>query len=170
MNRRAWLAALLGASLISAGGIYHIKSQEGIRYAAYPDPGTRGAPWTICYGHTYLVTPTTIATQAECDKWLGEDLAIAEDYVRRYVKVPVSQGEYDAYTSFVFNAGPVNFKNSTMLRVLNAGDHRSACVQFYRWIYADRRVLNGLVKRRNEEAKMCLMSLGKEIIYDPARD
>ena len=164
-NKRLWgvaLSAALGASLLSAGGVLMIQKHEGtgprqgVLYASYPDPGTGGYPWTICYGHTKGVRPGMTATQAQCQQWLREDLLVAEKAVQKRVRVSLTQNEYDAYVSFVFNAGEQNFANSTMLRYLNQGKRREACNQFPRWVYADKRKLRGLEIRRFEEQALCL--------------
>jgi lysozyme len=148
----------VGAAIgISVAGLLHIQHGEGLRYTAYPDPGTGGAPWTICYGHTGPeVRPGLTVNQAQCDAWLREDIAEAESYLRKYVRVPLRQGEWDAYTSFVYNVGPARFRDSTMLRKLNAGDWKGACREFPKWVYANKRKLRGLQIRRTEELTMCL--------------
>lgn len=165
MTAKARLAAaVLGASLVSAGGYALVQHHEGLRYVAYPDPGTGGEPWTICYGHTKGVRPGMTATQEQCDAWLLEDLQDAERHVQRLVRVTLNQNEYDAYTSFVFNVGPSKFASSTMLRKLNSGDRRGACNEFSRWVYANKKVLNGLKKRRSDERLLCLLP-SKEIVH-----
>ena len=61
---------------ISAAGLNLIKRFEGCRLKAYPDPGSRGAPWTIGYGHTGAeVVPGLVITQAQAEAWLRADLA-----------------------------------------------------------------------------------------------
>lgn len=162
-STKARIAAVaIGASLVSITGVALIKSHEGLRTTAYPDPGTGGAPWTICYGHTKGVKPGMRATEAQCEQWLKEDMLEAEAYLRKSVSVPLTQGEYDAYTSFIFNAGPTNWHNSTMRRLLNQGKRIDACNQFPRWIYANKRVLNGLKVRRYDEQRQCL-SFGRYV-------
>lgn len=169
MTVRAWVAAaVIGtASLVSVTGYHHIKESEGKHLVAYADPGTGGEPWTICYGHTGPeVRPGLRATEAQCEAWLREDVAKAERAVQRLVTVPLRHGEYDAYVSFVFNVGPRNFASSTMLRLLNSGDHVAACKQFPRWKYANKMVLQGLVVRRYAEQRMCLQLTGN-YVYVP---
>ncbi|WP_058358275.1 lysozyme [Xanthomonas translucens] len=143
--------------LLSAAGISAIVSHEGLKYKAYPDPGTGGAPWTICYGHTGPdVFPGLEVNQAWCDRALARDLLVAQTAVTRAVRVPITQGEMDAYASFVFNVGEGNWRASTMLRLLNQGKRKEACDQFPRWIYANKLKLGGLVSRRYEERATCL--------------
>lgn len=160
----ALAAAVGGVTYISTTGIEHTASHEGLRYHAYPDPGTGGAPWTICYGHTRGVRPGDTATQEQCEAYLAEDLYEAERALQELVDVPLRQGQYDAYVSFIFNAGQGNFRTSTMRRLLNEGDWRGSCNQFPRWKYANKRVLNGLVKRRYEEQALCLQE-GPYVFY-----
>lgn len=156
----AGLVALAAAggvgTYISEVGVQQVAQHEGLRYTSYPDPGTGGAPWTVCYGSTRGVRPGMILTHEECLERLAADLWEAERAVQRNVKVPLRQGEYDAYVSFVFNVGEGNFRTSTMLRLLNSGDRTGACNQFPLWKYANKLVLNGLVVRRHEEQSLCL--------------
>ncbi len=148
--------ALVTTSLLSVAGLSLIMSSEGLRTTAYPDPGTHGAPWTICYGHTGPeVRPGLTVSHTQCERWLNEDTLKAQSVVQTYVDVPLKQGEYDAYTSFVYNLGEVRFRDSTMLLKLNAGDHAGACNQFPLWVYADGRVLEGLAVRRTKEQTLC---------------
>lgn len=153
---RKKLVAALAGTLLSVSGITLVATHEGTRLTAYPDPATGGAPWTICKGHTGSdVYAGLTVTQEQCDLWFAQDLKRAEKGVQELVRVPLRQGEYDAYSSFVFNAGRKNFAGSTMLRKLNAGDHVGACNEFPKWKYANGMVLNGIVVRRTEEQTEC---------------
>lgn len=157
MNIKARIAALVAASLLSVAGITHIKLSEGIHTVAYPDPGTGGAPWTICYGHTGPeVKPGLRVSMDQCELWLREDTAKAEAAVKRLIRKPIRQGEYDAHVSFVYNVGEGKYRTSTLLRKFNEGDRVGSCREFPRWIYADKRVLEGLRTRRYKEQTMCL--------------
>jgi lysozyme len=86
-------------------------------------------------------------------EWLDEDLKEAEDAVNRLVKVPLTQGQFDALASFVFNLGEGQFSKSTLLKLLNAGSYDGARDQFKRWVYDNGKVQPGLVKRRMGEAE-----------------
>jgi lysozyme len=135
----------------SPKGIALIKSAEGLRLKAYPDPGTGGLPWTIGYGSTLGVTRTMIITEAQAELMLAADLVRFERAVERLVQVPLTQGQFDALVSFTYNVGEGNFTKSTLLRKLNAGDSEGAAEQFSRWVNAGGKVLPGLVKRRAAE-------------------
>lgn len=53
-----------------------IKTDEGLRLHAYPDPLTHAEPWTIGYGHTGPdVGPDTVWTQDQADEELAADVA-----------------------------------------------------------------------------------------------
>ncbi len=142
----------------SDGGLALIKASEGLETEAYPDPGNRvtGEPWTIGYGHTRGVRRGDTCTEEQATEWLREDLQTAEGAVRRLVGVPLSQGQFDALASFVFNVGPSAFGNSTLLRLLNADDAVGAAEQFKRWNRGADGVLPGLVTRRAAERDLFL--------------
>ncbi|AHB12145.1 endolysin [Xylella phage Paz] len=150
------ILALLAGSLLSVAGVVHVMDSEGIHRKAYPDPGTGGAPWTICYGHTgKKVVKGLMVSQEQCEAWLVQDLKEHEGYVQKLVKVPLRQGTYDALVSFSFNVGPDNLAKSTLLRKLNAGQWHAACDEFPKWKYANKIILEGLVVRRFKEQAMC---------------
>jgi len=140
----------------SPKGIALIKSAEGLRLKAYPDPGTGGEPWTIGYGSTSGVTRNMVITESQAEQMLAEDLVRFERIVERQVQVPLNQGQFDALVSFTYNVGEGNFTESTLLRKLNAGDTAGAAEQFSRWVHADGKVLPGLVTRRAAERALFL--------------
>lgn len=142
---------------VSPAGVALTKEMEGCVLHSYPDPGTGGAPWTAGFGHTGPeVKPGMTITQAQADAWLNADLARASLVVNSLVRVYLTQGEHDALTDFVFNVGAGNFRGSTLLRLLNAGDSKAAAQQFERWNMASGRILPGLVRRRAKEKALFL--------------
>lgn len=124
---------------------------EGFSLKAYPDPGTKREPWTIGYGHTGGVKQGDICTKDQALKWLREDISEAEASISTLVKVPLSQNQFDALVSFVYNVGYNNLKHSTLLKRLNTASYEDAANEFTKWVYADGHVLNGLIKRREAE-------------------
>lgn len=136
---------------ISESGLEFIKQAEGCRLEAYLD--SVGVP-TLGYGHTHGVKASDTCTQEQADAWLLEDLQSVYTDIADYVEVALTQGQYDALCSFVFNLGGSALRNSTLLRLLNAGDYEGAQKQFSRWVHAGGQVLAGLVKRREGEAEM----------------
>ena len=93
--------------------------------------------------------------ESTAKRWLIKDVQTVEAGMRRCVKVPVYQHEWDAYTSLTYNIGVGAFCGSTLVRRLNAGDYAGACRQILRWDRQKGRVLRGLTKRRQAEYKLC---------------
>lgn len=131
-----------------------VKSFEGLRLQAYPDPGTGGKPWTIGYGHTDGVHQGQRITEVQAVALLAQDLARAAADVRRLVTASLTQSQFDALVSFVFNVGAAAFAGSTLLRKVNGRDMQGAAAEFGRWVYAGGEVMPGLVRRRLAESKL----------------
>ncbi|MBK4770990.1 MAG: lysozyme [Pantoea sp. Morm] len=137
----------------SNNGINLIKRFEGLRLEAYRD--SVGIP-TIGYGHTHGVKMGDVITGAQADAFLREDLQVAELIINTNVKVRLTQGQFDALASFVFNLGSGNFVKSTLLKKLNTGDFSGAAGEFGKWVNAGGKKLPGLVKRRAAEREVFL--------------
>ena len=136
---------------ISPDGLEFIKQAEGCKLTAYQDSV---GVWTIGVGHTKGVVQGQILTQGMADALLEDDLQEVYDCLADAVKVPLSQGQFDALCSFTFNLGCGSLKGSTLLAMLNRGDYEGAANQFGRWVNAGGTKLDGLVKRRAGEAEM----------------
>jgi len=121
---------------------------------AYPDPGTGGQPWTIGWGATGPdIGPETVWSQRECDARLLQDIARHAAEVDRTIgHAPTSQSQFDALVSFHYNTGAIH--HATLIRKHCTGDYAGAVVEFGRWTKAGGRVLRGLVRRREAEAKL----------------
>ncbi|MDX7987234.1 lysozyme [Xenorhabdus sp. 12] len=141
---------------ISENGIIKLKSYEGLRLKAYPDPATGAEPWTIGYGHTRGVKPGQVITAQQAETFLREDLAPVYSTIQRLVKVHLTQGQFDALCSFIFNLGVNNFAHSTLLKKLNVGDYQGAADEFLKWDRADGRELSDLRSRRESERQTFL--------------
>lgn len=138
----------------SANGLAFIRDHEGCELHAYPDPGSGGEPWTIGVGHTGGVKPGDTCTMEQAMQWLKEDVQEAEGHVNRLVKVELSQDQFDALVSLVFNIGGGNFAKSTLLKKINARNFEGAADEFPRWNRAAGRVMAGLTKRRHAEQSL----------------
>lgn len=128
-----------------------IRQFEGCRLQAYLD--SVGVP-TIGVGHTRGAKMGDHCTVQQADLWLSQDLEDAAAAVASLVKAPLTQDQFDALTSFTFNLGARRLAESTLLILLNKLDYHGAAAQFARWVHADGKVLDGLVKRRAAEAKL----------------
>ncbi len=140
----------------SAEGIALIKKFEGCELKAYQ---CSAGVWTIGYGHTKDVEEGDTISKDQAEEMLVEELHEYENYVNEYVNVALSQNQFDALVSWVYNLGPANLKASTMLKVLNDGKYEDVPYQMKRWNKAGGKVLDGLVRRREAEA---LLYQGRE--------
>lgn len=141
---------------ISQAGIDAITRHEGLRLTAYPDPASGGDPWTIGYGHTRDVEKGQTITKHQAEVFLRDDLAWVERCIERNVTVPLTQGQYDALCSLIFNIGQSAFASSTLLKLLNQRDYAGAADQFARWNIAAGKVNLGLTNRRAAERALFL--------------
>lgn len=144
--------AMTGAAL-SVMAMPFVAKWEGLRLRAYADPV--GIP-TICYGHTLDVRLDQVMTIQECNRLLEQELGTYLALVDEFVTIPLTDRRRVALASFAYNVGAENFKRSTLLKKLNAGNVIDACKELDRWVYAKGRKLPGLVNRRAAEKGLCL--------------
>ncbi len=140
-------------------GLDLIRAFEGFRADPYLD--AVGVP-TIGYGSTYYpggqrvrLTDPPIS-EPEARRLMQATLAEFEDGINAALRVEVTQNQYDALVCWAFNIGVSAAQNSTLMRLLNAGDVPGAADQFLRWTRAGGVELKGLVRRRNAERELFL--------------
>jgi lysozyme len=104
-----------------------LKRKEGLRLTAYKD---QAGVWTIGYGHTRGVTPGLVWTAEKALQMFLAEVALHAEPVQRFVRVNLTQNQFDALVSLVYNIGGTAFRNSTLLALLNAGKFADAAVQF----------------------------------------
>jgi lysozyme len=130
-----------------------LKKSEGFRNRVYLDAA--GFP-TIGYGHR-LLNPASFPNgidEAQAAEILACDVWDAEQAVQRLVKVPLTQGQFDALVDFCFNLGAGKLTTSTLLKVLNCGRYEDAAEELLRWDRAGGRELDALKVRRQAEAEL----------------
>lgn len=144
---------------VSKKGIELIKRFEGLELTAYPDPGTGGEPWTIGYGTTRGVYQGMAITKEEAELFLIDDLVAYERAVKTLLPVEMTQDEFDALVSFVYNVGPAALEESTLRKRLLDGEPRCWVYQkeLPRWNKGGSGVLEGLVRRRQAEADLACL-------------
>jgi lysozyme len=129
-----------------------IKHYEQCRLVAYPDPGTGGAPWTCGWGTTGSdIYEGVVWSQHYADQRFVLHIASYERGVADLLKVPVTQGQYDALVSFAYNCGLGSLGSSTLLRKVNVRDYAGAGAEFPRWDKAAGVPMRGLKRRRHAE-------------------
>lgn len=144
---------------ISDAGLDLVCTFEGLRTDAYRCPA---GVWTIGYGHTGDVRPGQRISAEQAEQLLRDDLAACGDQVDELVGVPLTDCQYAALVSFVFNAGAGALRGSTLRRRLNQGDYECVPSELARWDKATdpatgRKVaLAGLVRRRAAEGELWL--------------
>lgn len=134
---------------ISKEGIALIKKFEGIELEAYQDSV---GVWTIGYGHTKGVKEGDNISLKQAEEMLEEELVEYEGYINNMVELGLEQNQFDALVAWVYNLGPTNLRESTLLKVLNQGLFDEVPFEIKRWNKAGGQVLNGLVRRREAEA------------------
>lgn len=135
MKPSLWLASFL-------------RDHERFRPTAYLP--TKNDRWTIGFGHTKGVKQGDTCTMIDAVTWLLEDIAPAAAAVNKYITVPLTQHQFDALCSLVFNCGPGPLL-ATLGHKLNAGDYHGAADEFLRWDRQSGRFLSGLLARRQAE-------------------
>ncbi|ALX97252.1 lysozyme [Serratia fonticola] len=129
---------------------------EGREYTPYRDVV---GVLTVCDGHTGKdIIPGKRYTDRECDALLNSDLRIVAAGVDPYIRSDISNTQRAAIYSFAYNVGVTAFRNSTMLKKINAGDQKGACDELRRWTYAGGKQWKGLMNRRAIEHEVCTWS------------
>lgn len=149
----ALAAAGLSIGAIFAGSMI-VPTHEGLVNKTYLDPVGIA---TSCYGHTGSdVQMGQVYSNDQCVQQLSEDVQEADKQVHSAITVPLTWYQEAALISFTYNVGYTKFKNSTMVKLFNAGKYTEGCKQMLRWVYAGGKKLPGLVKRRQQETAVCL--------------
>lgn len=136
---------------VGLAGIDCVKKSESCRLEAYLDTG---GVWTLGWGHTKGVKAGDTCSQEQADAWLATDLVDAELTVIAMVHTRLSQNEFDALVSFVFNIGAHQFAHSTMLKLLNADRFELAALEFRKWRFDNGVEIPGLLARRVREKNL----------------
>jgi lysozyme len=132
----------------SQAGLDALRAREGFSSIPYADASGQ----SIGYGH--FIKPGESfdeIDEATGAALLAQDVKTAEDAVNSLVKVDLSQAQFDALVSFVYNIGIGNFRGSTLLKKLNDGDYAGAAAQFDVWNRSQGSILQALADRRASE-------------------
>lgn len=151
----------LGALVLSAAGLVGLVGFEGYSDTAVtPLPGD--VP-TIGFGTTAGVKPGDRTTPPQALARALTDAQRFEGALKRCVKVPLAQHEYDIFISLAYNVGEGAFCGARLVKKLNALDYTGACDEILRWRFFQGRDCSlsgsgcrGLWARRQAERNACL--------------
>jgi lysozyme len=136
-----------------------ISSFEGFYAVPYWDR----TGYSVGYGSQYNwdqkrpVAKTDIIDKATAKNWLLQEAQQDFNFVQSKVKVPISNNQLLALSSFSYNIGRGAFENSTLLELLNNGtDINTVASQFDRWNLSGGQVNKGLMARRKAEKTLFL--------------
>jgi lysozyme len=139
-------------------GYLFITKHEGLRLKPYLCPAK--IP-TIGYGNTYYSDGKRV-TLLDKDITKQQAFEMFKEIANRFAKrvdelviTELTQNQFNALVSFVYNIGTGNFASSTLLKKINKNPNDLTLkAEFLRWNKAGGKVINGLTNRRNEEADL----------------
>src|SRR5574341_612772 len=113
----------------SGNGLQVLQYFEDCELEAYPDPGTKGPPWTIGWGHTGPdVVPGLAWTRERADEVLLDvDLPPREQAVEQMATVPMTQGQFDGLVDFAYNKGIGALRRNSRSGTRLAASRCTAC-------------------------------------------
>lgn len=167
---------------------------EKCQLKAYPDPysplaialrrarptvGLSGHPWTIGWGHTGLdVHEGLVWTQAKADAaHVADNERFEREVTQLLAGLKIPQCQFDALVCFAYNVGSdidldtkaEGLGDSTLLRMLLAGNVLGAADQFLVWHRAGGMPSWGLLRRRTAERALFLGASADEAIAEGER-
>ena len=149
---------------LSPDGLQLLRELEGVEPEPYRDSG---GLWTVGAGHCLTKDELHSGkiycgdqvirwkdgplTDAQITALLEEDVSWGEACIEACVHVPLTQQQYEALVIFAYNIGASAFRESTLCRLLNAGNFDAVPGQMRRWCHAGGQVVRGLQRRRERE-------------------
>lgn len=142
---------------LSKSGEDKLHDREAFRSSAYKDIA---GIWTIGFGSTRVDgVPVKEGDTITLEKAIDQTklfIKNVEKAINDNVKVKLTQNQFDALVSFIYNVGIGAFLSSTLLRLLNSKEYLAAADQFLRWVFAGKKYSAGLYNRRVAERKQFL--------------
>ena len=153
--------AELGELRVSPAALELIGNAEGCRQDPYRCPAGLA---TNGIGNTHDVPNAAVSLEQVAKDWV-RNIQSAQQCVtdaERLSRKEMTQGQFDAFTSFVFNTGCTKFRrnaNGTLTQIyrhIMQGEYPKACKQLKRWVYSGGKKYNGLITRRGLEYARCI--------------
>lgn len=139
---------------VNAAGVDLIKRFEELHLKPYLSPAK---VWCIGYGHSRTVRANMEITKVQAEQLLDDDLRLVEHGVKLSVTVPLTDNQFSALVCFAYNVGMANFKDSTMIQLLNRGWYDQVPAQLMRWNRILGEPKQSMSRRRNAEANLWTM-------------
>jgi lysozyme len=145
---------------LSRRGAGFIARFEGCVLKMYNDP-TNNA--TIGVGHLIHLGPINGSEPEEFRRGITRKRALellmsdadkAARSVRRLIKVPLNQQQFDALVSFTFNCGEGALAGSTLRKRLNRREYEGVPPELNKWVLSGGKRLPGLIRRRAAEGAL----------------
>ncbi len=142
---------------VSEEGLNLIKRFEGFSPVIYRDAARLA---TIGYGHLVRTGEQfpSLISEEDAERLLAKDVIHAERSVLRLTKRPLSDGQFDALVSFVFNVGAGAYQRSTLRSKVNGVYDAEVPGELMKWVRAGGKILPGLIRRRKAEGERWLES------------
>lgn len=111
---------------------------------------------TIKYPNGTRVRITDVEiTRAKAMEYLMFEIDQKSKAIDPMLREDLTGNQFGALISFAYNLGEGALKQSTLLKKVNANPLDAQIRnEFQKWIYADGKKLNGLLRRRNAEADL----------------
>ena len=146
---------------VTKAGIALIKAFEGFSALPYKDVANL---WTVGYGHLIRQSEAfTRVSEQEAEDLLANDLFTAERAVLGLTKVTLTDNQFNALVSFVFNLGSGAYQRSTLRSKINRGEYELSAGEFLKWIWAGGKKIKGLLRRRIAERDLFLNT--RDVIF-----
>ena len=137
--------------------IEFIKQVEGYKLGVYEDSG---GLLTVGVGHLILpednLKMNHRITMERCNEFLANDLKIAIKEINDAVVVPLTENQFIALVSFVFNVGRRAFRKSSVIRYINTNQFNLALYHLKEFKYVKGKINHGLLNRRKLESDLFL--------------
>ena len=128
-----------------------VKKYEGFRAHAYLCPAGYA---TAGFGTRKGIKIGMTITREDAEWLLMRDLREVADGLLPLVTVELTDNQWAALISFGYNLGLGAFQRSMLRDMINRGEFAAVPNELLRWCHVGRRVLPGLVARREAEGKL----------------
>lgn len=149
---------IVGKLLVSPNALKVVGNAEGCLKTPYTCPAGLA---TDGIGNTTNVTGDIKSTEQIAIDWTRNILVAQNCLVASSEVSLMTQGQIDAFTSFIFNTGCTRFRHNRdgsetrIYKHIMQHQFTAACNELRFWVYGGGKKLSGLVERRKTEMMLC---------------